>query len=279
MILVTGATGDIGGEVVRQLVAAGEKVRVLARDPVKAAKLGPGIEVAHGDLLKPDTLPPAFAGADHVFLMAGAPDLPAAAEHALAAAGPGGAKHIILLSSGTILMEPMGVIARWHLAAEQRLEASGIAWTMLRPGNFMSNSLRWAGMIKGQGAVFGPASGGKSAPIDPHDIASVAVSALTTAGYEGKKLVLTGPQTLGAAEQVEIIAAALGKPVRFVAVPVEAARAGMLRSGMDETMADAILELVLHAGSERTTSTVRDVTGVEPRTFADWVRAHLAAFS
>jgi len=102
MILVTGATGDIGGEVVRQLVGAGEKVRVLARDPAKAAKLGPAVEVAQGDLLQPETIAAAFTGAVKVFLMAGAQDLPTIAEHALAAAKRGGVRHVVLLSSSTL---------------------------------------------------------------------------------------------------------------------------------------------------------------------------------
>jgi uncharacterized protein YbjT (DUF2867 family) len=186
----------------------------------------------------------------------------------------------VLLSSDTTLMEPIGAIGRWHLAAEQQLEATGIAWTMLRPGNFASNVLRWVPMIKAQGAVFGPA-GGKSAPIDPYDIASVAVKALTTAGHEGKKYHLTGPELLTAAEQVDIIGAALGKALRYVEVPDEGARAGMLRSGMPEALADAVLELVGQARAGRgpaSTTTVREVTGAEPRTFAMWVKAHLSAF-
>jgi uncharacterized protein YbjT (DUF2867 family) len=281
MILVTGATGDIGGEVTRQLVQGGQKVRVLARDPAKAARmLGSAVEVAKGDLLQKDSLTEAFAGATKVFLMAHAADLPAAAEHALAAAKQGGARHVVLLSSNTTLMEPIGAIGRWHLAAEQQLEATGIAWTMLRPGNFASNSLRWAPMIKAQGAVFGPA-GGKSTPIDPYDIASVAVKALTTAGHEGKKHLLTGSERLTAAEQIDIIGAALGKTLRYVEVPDEGARAGMLKAGMPEVLADALLELIRLARTGRepaTTTTVRDVTGAEPRTFAMWVEAHVSAF-
>ena len=282
MILVTGATGDIGGDVVRQLVAAGESVRALARDPARAAKLGPAVEVTRGDLLQPDTLAAAFAGVTKLFLMAHAGDLPLVAEHALAAAKRAGVRHVVLLSSSTTLIEPLVTIGKWHLAAEQQLEATGLSWTMLRPGNFASNALRWAPMIKARGAVFAPLGPGKSAPIDPHDIASVAVKALTTPGHEGKKYVLTGDELLSAAEQVDILGAALGKPLRFVEVPAANARAAMLESGMDEVFADAMLELfsLSRAGGEALrTSTVREVTGAAPRTFAEWVRAHLSAFA
>jgi uncharacterized protein YbjT (DUF2867 family) len=281
MILVTGATGDIGGEVVRLLVQAGEKVRVLARDPAKAAKLGPGVEVARGDLLKPETLTAAIEGATKVFLMAHAKDLPVVAEHVCAEAKRAGVRHVVMLSSSTILMEPRGAIGRWHLAAEETLEAAGIASTMLRPGNFASNTLRWAATIKAQGAVFAPVGGGRSAPIDPRDIAAVAAKALTSPGHEGKKHLLTGPELMNVAEQVEAIGAALGKPLRVVEVPVAGARAGMIKAGMNEEIADAILELMTyrHEGGEAPrTATVREVTGAEPRTFATWARDHIAAF-
>ncbi len=282
MILVTGATGDIGGEVVRQVLATGEKVRVLARDPAKAAKLGPGVEVALGDLLKPEPLAEALAGADKLFLMAGAQDLPAVAEHAVASAKRAGVRHVVLLSSSTVLTEPMVKLGTWHAAAERLLEATGLAWTMLRPGNFASNALRWAPMIKAQGAVFGVFGAGKSSPIDPHDIATVAATALTTAGHEGKRYTLTSEELLTAAEQVEIIGAALGKPLRVVDVPEAGARAGMLKSGMSEQLVEALMEVIglaRRGGEPLLTTTVRDVTGRAPRPFAEWVRAHLAAFA
>jgi (4-alkanoyl-5-oxo-2,5-dihydrofuran-3-yl)methyl phosphate reductase len=168
------------------------------------------------------------------------------------------------------------------LAAEQQIEATGLAWTMLRPGNFASNTLRWAPMIKAQGAVFAPAGPGKSAVIDPYDIASVAAKALTTPGHEGQRYVLTGPELLSAAEQIDIIGAELGKPLRLVSVPEAGAKAKMLESGMNEVLVDALLELVSlsrSGGEARLTSAVRDVTGADPRTFAAWVRAHRAAFA
>lgn len=278
MIVVSGASGNIGGHVVRELVRRGAKVRALSRDPSKLR--AHGHEVAKADFLEPSTLEAAFAGAEKVFLVAEARDLPRASAHAALAAKRAGVRHVVMVSSGTILMKPEPTIGRWHREAEEATRAAGVAWTFLRPDNFASNTLRWAGMIRAQSAVFAPA-GGKSAPIDPRDIGDVAVAALTGQGHEGKTYVLTGPALMTAAEQVETIGSALDKPVRFVAVPVEGARAGMLKAGMDEVLADAILELVI-AGSdgreERLTSTIRDVAGHEARTFSDWVRDHLHAF-
>ena len=280
MIAVTGATGNIGSHVVRELVRRKVKVRALSRDPSKLRT--DGHEAMKADLLDAASLDAAFAGAEKVFLMAGARDLPRAAANAAGAAKRAGVRHVVMVSSGTILMRPEPTIGRWHREAEEAIDASGLAWTFLRPDNFASNSLRWAGMIRAQSAVFAPA-GGASAPIDPRDIGDVAVAALTSPGHEGKKYVLTGPARMTAAEQVEAIAAALEKAVRFVAVPVEGARAGMLKSGMDEEMASAILELVTAGGArngseERLTSAVRDVAGHEARAYSEWVRDNVHAF-
>ena len=129
--------------------------------------------------------------------------------------------------------------------------------------------------------MFAPGGQGKSAPIDPHDISSVAAKALATPGHEGKRYVLTGEEILSAAEQVDILGAALGRPLRFVDVPEAGARAGMLKAGMDEVMVDALMELMsrVRTGSEALrTTTVRDMTDVARRTFAEWVKNHLAAF-
>ena len=278
MILVTGATGDVGGAIARRLVAAGAPLRVLARDPGKAAAaLGANVDVARGDLTRPAELAAAQAGVDKLFQMAHARDLPAVAEHAAAAALAAGVRHVVLLSSYTVATHPATAIGRWHHAAERALEATALPWTMLRPGNFASNTLRWAATIKGQGVAYSADGASTSAPIDPDDIAAVGFQALTTAGHEGQRYILTSEQQLSIADQAATIGRVIGKPVRFVDVPHEAARAGMLKSGLDEELTDAILEL---SGSAETlcTTTVRDVTGKPARSYEDWVRAHQAAF-
>jgi uncharacterized protein YbjT (DUF2867 family) len=279
MIFVTGATGNIGSEIVRQLVALGEPVRVLSRDRERAARqLGPGVEVVEGELSRTADLPGWLQGVDRLFLMAHAQELAALAGPVIEAARAAGVQRVVLNSSSTVQFEPPVEIGRWHAAAEALLEASGLEWTMLRPGNFASNALRWAPMIRSQQAVFAP-QGGRSAPIDPRDIASVAVKALTTPGHVGKKYVLTGEQLMTAQEQVGILGKVLGQSLRFVPVPDAAARAGMIKGGMTEEMADAVLELLRpHSGEGLMTRTVREVTGREPRTFEQWARDNIEAF-
>lgn len=281
MILVTGATGTVGSEVVKQLLEAGQKVRVLVRDPAKAAKFGGKVEVVQGDLDKPETLGPAFAGVDKAFVLAMGLDLPKLEGNAFDAAKKAGVKHIVKLSALGASIEPGIEISRWHHACEEKLKATGIAWTMLRPGNFASNALSWAGSIKGQSSVFQPSGEGKTAPIDPRDLAAVAVKVLTTEGHEGKGYELTGPEALSAAEQVEKIGAAIGKPLRFVDVPEAAAREGMLKSGMPEAIVGPLLELMalIRAGYGATlTPTVEELLGRKPRTFDEWARDHAGAF-
>ncbi len=279
MIVVFGATGNIGGEVVRQLAGKGAMVRALTRDPSRL-EVPAGVEVVRADLLEPASLDAALSGAERLFLVAHAMDLPAAARNASVAAKRAGVRHVVMVSSGTIAIEPEVTIGRWHREAEEVMRASGLTWTFLRPGNFASNALRWAGTIRAQGAVFAP-TGGRTAPIDPRDIADVAVAALTEPGHAGKTHVLTGCEVMTAADQVATIAAVIGRELRFVDVPPAAARAGMAKSGMSEVLADAIVQLLV-AGWESSdsviTSSVREITGHEPRSFAEWVRSNVAAF-
>ena len=282
MIAVTGATGGIGGEVVRLLLEASQQVRVLVRQPEKAAALRGRAEVVQADLLKPETLPAAFAGATKAFVLVGTiSDIPAAAGPIFQAAERAGVRHVVFVSSGTIEIEPPTTVGRWHLEGEKHLKATSMGWTMLRPGNFASNTLRWAGPIKSQGAVFAPHGQHRTAVIDPRDIAAVAAKALTSPGHEQKTYVLTGPKPITTEEQVSSLAAVLGKPLRFVEVPEAGARAGMLKAGMGELLADAVLELQRpgRAMRQELTTTVADVTGRAPRSFDEWARDHAAAFA
>jgi uncharacterized protein YbjT (DUF2867 family) len=282
MILVTGATGTVGSEVVKQLLEAGAPVRVIARDPAKAAaKLGSAVDVVRGDLGAPETLGAAFAGVSKAFVLSTGPDGPRLEGNAFDAAKKAGVAHVVDLSVFGAASERGTTIDRWHRESEKKLEASGLAWTFLRPGAFASNALMWIPSIKAQGAVFSPAGEGKMTPIDPRDIAAVAVKALTTPGHEGKAYPLTGPEALSTAEQVAKIAAAIDRPLRFVDVPPAAAREGMLKAGMPALLADALLEFMAlaRAGHGATiTTTVADVLGRPARTFDAWLRDHVAAF-
>ncbi|HEX4454986.1 MAG TPA: NAD(P)H-binding protein [Kofleriaceae bacterium] len=274
MIVVTGASGNIGQPLIRMLRAAGQSVRVLARDPARTTKLlGPDVVVADA------TSPDALAGATKAFFLDHAgPELGANAAAFARTANTAGVAHVVAISSGTIAMQPPTVIGGWHAELERAIEASGIAWTFLRPGNFASNALRWAPAIRASGKVFAAKPDGASAPIDPHDIAAVACAALVGRGHEGKTYSIMGPAAMTARAQVAAIAAELGRPLEVIEVPIDQARAGMMKSGMPESIANSIVELLGRSDPQLTT-TVKDVTGTEPRTFAQWVHAHRDAFT
>ncbi|MEP7121975.1 MAG: SDR family oxidoreductase [Byssovorax sp.] len=281
MILVTGATGTVGSEVVEQLLSAGYPVRVLTRHPERAAKYASSVEIAQGDLASPETLTAAFAGVEKVFLLATGPELAKLEGHAIEAAKAAGVKHIVKLSAAGAELDPGIAIGRWHRESEKHLEESGLAWTILRPGAFNSNALTWAETIKAKGMVFHVTGNGKGTPIDPRDIAAVAVAALTTPGHEGKIYEMTGPEALTTAEMVAKISKALEKPIQCVDAPEAAARAGMLQRGMPLVLVEAVLELtalVREGYRAKPTPVVEEVLGRPARSFDTWLSEHIDAF-
>jgi len=206
MILVTGATGNIGSELVKLLVAKGEAVRVISRDEKKVSHLDPSVQRVIGDRHDPSIVRKAVEGADKVFMLAVVFDKNHEADRLLVEeAKQAGAGQIVMISSASVRMEG-NAIGRLHREKEQIVEGSAIPWTLLRPGGFMSNAIVWwAESIKSQSKVFNPAGNGKTAPISPYDIAAVAAVALTSSGHAGKAYDLSGAELLSAPEQVEIL--------------------------------------------------------------------------
>jgi uncharacterized protein YbjT (DUF2867 family) len=225
MILVTGATGHVGRELVHELDRKGVKFRVLVRDLTRTAGLPERAEHIVGDLGQPATLAPAFDGVDTVFLLVPGVGTDHTA-NVIAAAKAAGVRHIVYLSSYAVLGDPIPAMGRWHHDREQMIRASGIPATFLRPCGFMTNAFDWLPTIRESGYVLDPVGPGRAAPIDPADIAAVAALALTQEGHEGKEYVLTGDEAFTVAEQVQILAKAIGRDleVREVATPVEAVR-------------------------------------------------------
>jgi uncharacterized protein YbjT (DUF2867 family) len=176
---------------------------------------------------------------------------------------------------------PFYTFARWHAEVENHLKGSGLAWTTLRPVNFMTNSLMWAESIRSGGAFHQPTGDGRWAAIDPVDIGAVAVRALTSQGHEGRAYAMTGPEALSAAQYAQRISAAIGKPVAFVDVPPEAAHDQLLKSGMPAEYVDALLDLLaaMKAGKlDVVEGGVERATGRKPGSFDDWIRRNAAAF-
>jgi uncharacterized protein YbjT (DUF2867 family) len=292
MLLVTGATGNVGRELVRALDAKDAEIRILVRDPARAAALPARAERVVGDLDDPATLAPAFAGVDGLFLLT--PGIGTAqTAHAVAAARHAGVRHIVHLSSSNVLGDPMPAMGRWHHEREEIVRACGIPATILRPGGFTTNALEWAPTIREQGYVLDPVGPGRHAPVDPADIADVAALVLTEAadpggvgghrgGHQGKEYVLTGDEALTVTEQVRIIAGAIGRPieVRPAATSAEAVRS-RFPAGAPQALADAVTEAFTLMRADTTglrTDTVERLLGRRPRGFADWCARNADAF-
>ncbi|MEV4186580.1 NAD(P)H-binding protein [Streptosporangium canum] len=280
MILVTGATGNVGRQVVSQLRDAGAAVRALVRDP-SSAGLPEEVDVVRGDLSAPDTLEAALDGVESVFLVwpfftaDGAPAvLDAVGRHA---------RRIVYLSSAGVRedVERQGdPINQFHADVERLIERSGLEWTFLRAGGFATNALAWAPEIRDGGVVRAPFGAATRSLIHERDIAAVAVRVLTGDGHGGAKHHLTGPELLSTVEQVRAVGEAAGRPARFEEIPAEEARRQMLASGWPASVVDGIFDA--HAGMvtepERITSTVEEITGVPARTFRQWAADHAGDF-
>jgi uncharacterized protein YbjT (DUF2867 family) len=279
MILITGATGRVGSELVARLDAMNTRCRILVRNPDRAAGLPSSAERIFGDLDKPATLTRAFDGADRLFLLTpGIGTGPAA--NAISAARAAGVRHIVLLSSAWVMGDPVPAMGRWHDEREKLLRASGPA-TILRPGGFMTNVLEWVPSIHSHGFVLDATGPGRFALIDPGDIAAVAALVLTEEGHEGQAYTLTGDEPLTVAEQVRIIADAIGSDieVRAATSPAEIVRS-RYPDGAPGPLADALLAATAIMRADTTgvrTDTVQRLLGRAPRTFADWCARHSQA--
>jgi len=283
MILMTGATGTVGSELVKQLQASGAKARALVRNRAKAASLeGAGFEVVEGDLTKPETLDVALQGVERVFLLSSpGPQMVAAEGNFVEAAKRAGVKHVVKLSAIGADADSKLIFGWWHGQIEKQLEESGMTYTHLRPNSFMQNFLGFAPTIKAHDAFYAPMKDGLSSVVDARDIAAVAKAALTEVGHENQTYVITGPEALSYTEMAEKLSGMLGRKISYVDVPPEAAKRGMMDAGMPEWFAEALNELYAawtEGHGAIVTGVVRDVTKKEPLTFDEFARDYAGAF-
>ena len=275
MILVTGATGNVGGNVLRQLLDAGERVRALTRDP-GTARLPAGVEVVGGDLAEPSTLAGAFDDVHRMFLF----PVPATAAEVLELAKGAGVERLAVLSSSAVTQPGENFVSVMHRTVEDAVRRSGLAATYVRPGGFATNTLRWAPTVRAEGVVRAPYPDAAMDSIHETDIAAVATAALLDDRHVGAAYQLTGPGSITQAEQVEAIAAATGHPVRLEELTREQARQDMVQV-MPAEIADLVLGyLASSVGTEaEVLPTVEQVTGRPGRSYAEWARDHAADFT
>jgi uncharacterized protein YbjT (DUF2867 family) len=277
-VLVTGASGNVGGAVAAAFLDAGLPVRVLTRGAEQADRPD-RVEVFTGDLSDPASVRGAWSGVESVFLLPGFEGTP----QLLADARQAGVRHVTLLS-GSSAGDPdsANAITRYMSVTEGQVSASGLSYTILRPAAFMSNALRWAGQLSAGNVVEEPFADVPTAVIDPADIAAAAVAVSREpdrASHAGAVYRLSGPEALRPAERLEVLAEVLGRPLRLEPLSNEAARERM--SGqMPAAYVDAFFDFYVHGSLDESIvyPAVAELTGRPARTFREWALAHAGAF-
>jgi uncharacterized protein YbjT (DUF2867 family) len=271
MIVVTGATGNVGRPLVETLAAAGEQVTAVSR---RAQELPAGVRSFQADMSEPETLKPALEGAEAVFLLT-SPDF-------LANGNLGDVVNVVRAAGvqRAVLLSSQGVGTQRHPSAlEDAVTESGLEWTILRPGNFNSNAFQWAESVRTRRVVEAPFGDVALPAVDPADIADVAAVALREPGHGGNIYTLTGPESIGPRQMAASIADAVGERVQFVELSREEARIRML-GYMPEPVVDATLGVLgtPSADEQAVNPDVERVLGRPARTFADWAVRNVNAF-
>ncbi len=260
MILAFGATGNIGLELVSRLVARGQRVRAVSRDPGRAHALLPSEVDVRAE--------PDFDGVRALFLLQGL----AAPADVLAAAARRGVERVVYVSSMVAAHYPDSGIGRQIVAGERAVRDSGLDWTLVRPWEFQSNTLDWAPSVRAESAVRVPSLGKPSPAVAPADIAAVSARALVEDGHAGAVYPLTGPAELTVEDKVRVLGEVLGRPVSLVV-------AGEVPAHDDPVVRAALVSGVCGMDSPGVLPTVAEVTGRPAHAYVRWVMANAAAFS
>jgi uncharacterized protein YbjT (DUF2867 family) len=280
MLLITGASGNVGREVLKQIAGTGVPVRAAFQSVSKAAAAPSGVEVVTMEYNQPETVRAALTGVDHVFLV-GPPtgDLPAMERKAVDEIKRAGGVHIVKLSA---MGGRAATFPRQHADSEDYIQASGVPYTFLRPNGFMQNFINYnAGTINTQGAFYGSQGDGKVSHIDIRDIGAVAVKVLTEAGHQGKSYTLTGPEALTNARIAQILSVDVGREIKYVNLTDEQYKQAAIAAGVPEWSAAAVTDLqrlYRESGASAVSRDVEQVLGRRPISFEQFSRDQKSAF-
>jgi len=280
MILITGASGNVGREVVKQALAVGLQIRATFQSPAVAAKAPAGLEGVIMDYAKPETIRPALHGVEKILLV-GPPvrDLPALEANFVKEVRRAGRKHIVKISA---LGGRESMFSSGHRDSEENIEASGLPYTFLRPNGFMQNLVNYnAGTIRSQNAFYGCQGNGAVSIVDIRDIAAVAVIVLAATGHEGKSYALTGGESLTNDQVAEKISRVAGRKISYVDLPPADLKKAILSAGTPEWSAEALLDLqrlYREGKASLVTDDVERLTGRRPITFDQFARDYAFAF-
>ncbi len=270
MIVVTGATGNVGRPLVAALRSAGAAVRAVSRS-IEPEDVPAGVAIHRADLA---ALAPALTDADSLFLLTAAGFLATGdLAEVMSVVDAAGVRRVVLLSS-------QGVGTGHHPPVlEDAVTSSGLEWTVLRPSGFHSNALQWSESIRTRRMAAAPFGDVALPAIDPRDIAEVAAAVLRNPGHGGRTYELTGPEPISPRAQTAAIAEAVGEPVQFVELTGEEAKARMLHH-MPEPVAESTLAMLgtPTPALRRTSPDAARILGREPRPFADWATHNTQAF-
>ena len=280
MILITGASGNVGREVLKQMATTGVKVRAAFQSVSKAAIAPSGVDIVTMDYNQPQTLQAALKGVERVFLVGPpTPNLPTLERKAIDEIKQSEARYVVKLSA---MGGRAAIFPRQHADSEDYIKSSGLTYTFLRPNGFMQNFVTYnAATINTQNAFYGSQGDGKVSHIDLRDIAAVAVKALTESGHEGKTYTLTGPEALSNARVAEILSEDTGREIKYVDLPDEQFKQALIQAGLPEWSADALVDLqrfYREGGASAVTGDVEKLLRRKPISFEQFSRDYAQAF-
>jgi len=276
LILVTGATGKIGQEVVKQLTTKGARVRAFFHSPQNADAIQElGVEIALGDLGQPDSLHAALIGVEELFLLSPMdPRLAAWENNAIRAAQQAGVRHVVYLSGTNAHVDSSLLFNRLHGQSEAQLKDAGMAYTILRPDTLMQNVLAYAPTIIAQETFYAPLPDSKTAMVDCRDVAAVAVASLIERGHEGKVYDITGAEALSANQVAQKLSVGLGKNVRCVGLKIDQYRMSLKAAGMPEWLVNYLVGLSEYGATVKDiviTTIVAEIAHKPPISFDQFV--------
>jgi uncharacterized protein YbjT (DUF2867 family) len=283
MILITGATGNVGSELTKKLSRAGYSARVFVRNRTNSQSIAlPGVQFISGDFTKPQTFARALQDVHSLFLLIPSSSEVEEQQRAFVdAAERSGVKHIVKLSQFGADARSPARFPHYHGAIEEHIIASGIPFTFLRPNLFMQGLFNFAPTIASRGELYAAAGNAKISAVDARDIAAVALLALTRPGHEGKIYDITGPEALTFSEMADRLAAAIGKHVTFVDITPDSMKQTLLAAGMPAWQAEGVVEdfdLYRNGEAARVTTTVENLTGRPPVSLLQFARDFANAF-
>lgn len=284
MILITGATGTVGSEVIKRLSAQDVDVHAVTRDLRKAeANRLPHVQFVQGDMDEPETMRRACDGVDHAFLLTNSTERAEQQQLAFTrVAQESGVRHIVkLLQLHADASSPERFL-RYHGVVEATIQASGLTFTFLRPNLYMQGLLNFRESIRQQSAFFAAAGDARISAVDVRDLVDVAVAALTTSEHDNKSYALTRPEAMTFAEMAHGLSRAVGRTITFINVPPESMRGALAELGFPAWQVDGLIEefaMYRRGEAAEIESGVPEALGRAPRSFEEFARDYAPMLS